>query len=413
MDIGKVKYWQHPSKTKCVFVDKSESPIISIDVWCKAGVAFEDENNVGSAHFLEHMLFKGSESLKSGEFDFRIESLGGLSNASTGYDDVHYYVDIPTSNLEEALYLLTNLVFMPCMDKNDFELEKKVILEEIMQNFDQKEDRIFNHFIKRIWKGEAYNKSILGDEDNIKKLKLSDLLNFHKKRYTIQNSCISIVGKLPKNYLKILENCQLNFINKNESNNRDNLKVYQSIRSGREVISINEIEFSRVLISWLIPSSKQQKLIVGYEILSSILSDGRNSILNRELRENDQLVESVYSGIYPGEFGGLFIIEASCENKNILKVENIINNLLIKLINANDLDNRIRKAIRIVKSNYIFNLETSSQLSSFLGSNLLWGRLNPHNYLVKNLEYWENVDNFKEITNLFLENKYTLLINNK
>ena len=413
MNIGKVKYWQHPSKTNCVFVDKSDSPIISIDIWCKAGVAFEDENNVGSAHFLEHMLFKGSESLKSGEFDFRIESLGGLSNASTGYDDVHYYVDIPTSNLEEALSLLTNLVFMPCLDINDFELEKKVILEEIMQNFDQKDDRIFNYFIERVWQGEAYNRSILGNEENIKKLTLSDLVTFHKNRYTIQNSCISIVGKLPKNYLEILRNCQLNFINKNKSNNKDKLKVYKSIRSGREIITIDEIEFSRVLISWLIPSSKEQKIIVGLEILSSILSDGRNSVLNRELRENDQLVESVYSGIYPGELGGLFIIEASCENKNILKVENIINNLLIKLMHENDLDKRIKKAVKIVMSNYIFNLETSSQLSSFLGSNLLWGRINPHYELIKTFEYWENGNNFKRITNLFLENKFTLVINNK
>ena len=72
MDLANVKYWKHPSKTNCVFVEESESPLISIDFWCKAGISFEGKNKVGLAHFLEHMIFKGSKLLEPGEFDLRI-----------------------------------------------------------------------------------------------------------------------------------------------------------------------------------------------------------------------------------------------------------------------------------------------------------------------------------------------------
>ena len=92
MNVGDVIYHTHSSKTRCVFVDNKELPLISIDIWCKAGSSFEDVDKNGTAHFLEHMIFKGSNKIMPGEFDHKIESLGGLSNASTGYDDVHYHV---------------------------------------------------------------------------------------------------------------------------------------------------------------------------------------------------------------------------------------------------------------------------------------------------------------------------------
>ena len=72
MDLANVKYWEHPSKTKCVFVEENNSPLISIDFWIKAGISFEEKEKVGLAHFLEHMIFKGSKLLKPGEFDLRI-----------------------------------------------------------------------------------------------------------------------------------------------------------------------------------------------------------------------------------------------------------------------------------------------------------------------------------------------------
>ena len=412
MDLANIKYWEHPSKTNWVFVEEYDSPLVSIDFWFKAGISFEEKEKVGLAHFLEHMIFKGSKLLKSGEFDLRIEALGGFSNASTGYDDVHYYVDIPPSNVEEALSLLTNLVLFPKFNEREFNLEKKVIIEEILQSQDQKDELIFNSFLKSVWIDHPYTKSILGEEENINEIELNDLHNFHKKYYIPINSCIAIAGKLPKNYLEIFNNCELR-----ETKNLIDLRQIcidnKNIRKGRKIEFFKDIEFSRIFMAWQIPSSKDQKNILGYEIISSILTDGRNSILNRSLKEEKQIVESIHSGIQPGEFGSLFIIEASLERENLRKVEEIISNLLQKLLTNSNLNYKIKKALRIVKSNYIFNLETSSQLSQFYGNHLLWGRLNPQIELSKNFKYWESTENLKELIKFIFQEKYIFIAHKK
>ena len=151
MNVGEVNYYTHSSKTKCVFVDNKELPLISIDIWCKAGSSYEEDDKNGTAHFLEHMIFKGSNKIMPGEFDHKIESLGGLSNAATGYDDVHYHVLIPPNNFRESLALLTNIVVSPDLNPNEFIKEKGVVIDEIKQQNDQPEERLFNYFLKRVW----------------------------------------------------------------------------------------------------------------------------------------------------------------------------------------------------------------------------------------------------------------------
>ena len=412
MDLANVKYWQHPSKTNCVFVEETDSPLISIDFWFKAGISFEEKNKRGIAHFLEHIIFRGNKLLEPGEFDLKIETLGGFSNASTGYDDVHYYVDIPPSNLEKALPLLTNLVLFPNFVEKEFDLEKKVIIEEILQSQDQKDELIFNLFLKSIWLDHPYGRSILGKEENINEIELIDLYNFHKKQYIPINSCIAVAGKLPNNHIDIFKNCELGESRKNLIYSEPISIDHKSIRTGKKIAFFKDIEFSRIFMAWQIPCSNDQKNILGYEIISSILTDGRNSILNRSLKEDKQIVESIYSGIHPGEFGSLFIIEASLKKENLQKVEITIDNLLQQLLTTSKLNNKVRNALRIVKSNYIFNLETSSQLSYYYGNNLLWGRLYPQIELKKNLKYWESPENFKKLIKLFLQNRFTFIAHN-
>ena len=103
-------------------------------------------------------------------------------------------------------------------------------------------------------------------------------------------------------------------------------------------------------------------------------------------------------------------MEASCESKDILLVEKKINKILDEISNFKDLTlDEINKAINIVKSNYVFNLETSTQLSSFFGNELLWGRKSSINNLESHLKYWNNLDNFKEITDYINGDKVTLV----
>ncbi len=410
MKVGDVNYYTHSSKTRCVFVDNKELPLISIDIWCKAGSSFEDVEKNGTAHFLEHMIFKGSNKIMPGEFDHKIESLGGVSNASTGYDDVHYHVLVPPNNFKESLALLTNIVVAPDFNPDEFIKEKGVVIDEIKQQNDQPEERLFNYFLQRVWLSPNYANSILGTEHSIKNLEINDLVKFHSKHYTTEKICIAIAGNLSEKIYKIFEKSDLSGIK--ESPNLINLKNKPSlkIRNGRESVKFDNLEFSRIFMAWFIPNLNDQKIIIGLEILASILSVGRNSRLVKILKEDSNLVESVYVDVNAGELGGLFIMEASCESKHIDLVEKQINKTIDEISNCKVLAmDEIKKAINIVKSNYIFNLETSTQLSSFFGNELLWGRKSSINNLDNHLKYWNDLDNFKEITEYIRGEKFTLV----
>ena len=163
-------------------------------------------------------------------------------------------------------------------------------------------------------------------------------------------------------------------------------------------------------MAWRIPSLNDQKKIIGFEILASILSVGRNSRLVKVLREEKDLVESVYVDINAGELGGLLIIEACCEKEDLKSVENQINEIIYEISDYKNLTlEEIRKATNIVKSNYVFNLETSTQLSSFFGNELLWGRKNSIRNLDSHFKYWNNLKNFKKIINFLSKDKFILL----
>ena len=412
MYVGEINYYNHSSKPKCVFVENKELPLICIDFWFKAGSAFEELDKNGTAHFLEHMIFKGSNKVMPGEFDYKIESLGGMSNASTGYDDAHYYVLIPDYNFKESLALLTNIVLAPSLNINEFDKEKRVIIDEIKQQNDQPDEKLFNYFLSRVWKHSNYGKTILGTEEEVQSLEISDLEKFHESFYNKDSLCIAIAGNLSKKTFE--EYYQNNFSYLSQEDNpqfNDNNELTLSPKTGREEINFDNIEFSRIFMAWSIPSLKNQRINIGFEILASILSTGRSSRLNKVLKEEKNLVQSIYVDVNPGELGGLLILETCCDYENIKNVEDEINAILKEFSSCKfPTLNEIRKAINIVKSNYIFNLETSTQITSFFGNEFLWSRKNSLKDLYKHLEYWYDLDHFKDLVNYLSRDKFTLIV---
>ncbi len=410
MDIEGIKYWKHPSKTDSVFVINKNSPLISIDIWCKGGISFEEKDKGGTAHFLEHMIFKGCKNLLPGEFDKRIESLGGNSNASTGYDDAHYYVLTTSANFKESLSLLINLVLNPYLNNKEFIKEKSVVIEEIMQSLDQTDERLFSLFLKEVWIDHFYSKTILGEKEIVKSLSINDLRNFHNKQYVLKNICFAFAGNLPINALEIFDNIELPYTkNINFANKIPSHKCL--IKNGKKVIKFKDIEFSRIFTAWQIPTNKNQNIMLAFEMLASILCDGHNGKIIRPLKEDNNLAESVYADVHSGEFGSLFIIEISFKKENLSKIETILEKTIDNLfIERNISKEELKRASRMINSNYIFNLETASQLTQFFGSNLLWNRKNPQLDYKKHMEYWSKIENFKKIFNYLSDEKFTLII---
>ena len=404
----KVNHWSLPNGATCVVADIEHSTLTCIDFWCKGGSLCEMKDEEGIAHFLEHMIFKGSKDLKEGEFDLKIESLGGSSNAATGLDDVHYHVLVPPEKIEEGLKLLLELLLFPKIEEEAFEMEKEVVLEEIAQNIEQPDEIIYMKLLKECLTPHRYSKPILGDEKTIKSINPKQMKLFHKNHYVGNNCTLCIAGKLPEKIYSIINNSKLKELK--PTSEGINISNKTSFHKGYKKVTIPRLEGGRILKAWELPSANEQILILGAEIAATILCEGKSSLIVKELREEKRIIESIDIDLQILEKGGLILLDISCTQKSIKIAENEINNILNKLTRNSVSNKDLERAKKLVINNIYFGLELSTQIASTLGSHALWGRHQSILQSINDISYW-TYDRLNElIFPLFNpENAFTLI----
>ena len=404
----KVKHWSLSNGATCVVADIEDSTLTCIDFWCKGGSLYEMKDEEGMAHFLEHMIFKGSKNLKEGEFDLKIESLGGSSNAATGLDDVHYHVLVPREKIEEGLKLILELLLFPEIEQDAFEMEKEVVLEEIAQNIEQPDEIIYMKLLKECLTPHRYSKPILGNEKTVKSISPKQMKLFHKTHYVGKNCTLCIAGQLPNDIFSIINNSKLNELK--SISKEKNINIKTTFNRGYKKETIPRLEGGRILKAWKLPPAKEQILILGAEIAATVLCEGKSSLIVKALREEKRIIESIDIDLQILEKGGLILLDVSCQKKNLKIVESEINKIL-KELNRDLVTNKdLERAKRLVINNIYFGLELSTQIASTLGNQALWGR---HQSVLKSIEdisYWTTSRLNELIFPLFNpENAFTLI----
>ena len=404
----KVNHWSLPNGATCVVADIEQSTLTCIDFWCRGGSLYETKDEEGIAHFLEHMIFKGSKNLKEGEFDLKIESLGGSSNAATGLDDVHYHVLVPPEKVGEALKLLLDLILFPKIEEKAFEMEKEVVLEEIAQNIEQPDEIIYMKLLKECLTPHRYSKPILGDVKTIKSINTEQMKLFHKNQYIGQNCTLCIAGELPEEIYSIINNSKLNKLR--SISDGKNLNTNPIFNTGYKKEAIPRLEGARILKAWKLPPAKEQILILGAEIAATILCEGKSSLIVKELREEKRIIESIDIDLHILEEGGLIILDVSCPQDNIKIAEGEINNILEELNKRLVSNKDLERAKKLVKNNIYFGLELSTQIASTLGNQALWGRHQPIFKSINDISFWTSQRLNKLIFPLFNpKNAFTLI----
>ncbi len=366
-----------------------ETPLTCIDLWIRAGSSFENAGEEGLAHFLEHMVFKGSHNHEAGEFDRAIEVLGGSSNAATGFDDVHFHVLVPPKVIGPALELLLDLVLNPALLQDSYFTEREVVLEEIAQQHDQPDEKVFQRLLSTCWAKHAYGRPILGYEESLKKSYPLQMKSFHERLYTGNNCCLSIAGQIPKDIETLVNNSLLGAINPISSPKaKKNEKISLQFNVGRHEYQLKRLEAARLLMAWPVTSAKDQCEVMGADIATSLLAEGRRSRLIQSLREDLQLVESIEMDVTALEEGGIIILEAYCRPEDLEAVENETHKILKESLELPIDLKEIERAGHLVKNSLCFNLEASSQVAAIAGSQALWNRSQPLLEPLKYINYW-------------------------
>ena len=342
--------------------------VVVSDIWVKAGAIAEPESWSGMAHFLEHMIFKGSPNVMVGEFDWLIEGTGGVANAATSYDYAHFYLTTASAHLEQTLPCLADILLRANIPDEEFIREREVVLEEINSSQDDPDFLGFQALCQNLYQRHPYRRSILGEKELLLEHTPNQMRCFHRTHYQPENMTVVIVGGIEQEKALALVN--------------DNFSEF-GVRSEcppvvveaeppatavrRQELYLPRIEQARLLMAWICPGSESLEEAIALDLIALILTGGRSWGLTRELREERQLVMDIDCELSLQRDSSMFSIGALLETEHIPMVEKMICDRLDRLQQSSIPTAEIERAKRQLINDYIFSTETPSQLASVYG----------------------------------------------
>ncbi|KAJ3388444.1 mitochondrial processing peptidase beta subunit [Lobulomyces angularis] len=173
----------------------------TVGVWIDAGSRFENKQNNGTAHFVEHMIFKGTKSRSQVELETQIESMGGYFNAKTSRDQTAYYAQALAKDVSKTVEVLSDVLLSSNFSKDVIEKERKVILSEYEELENDKEQVVMDHLHAIAFQGTGLGNRVVGSADNIKSLQQEDLLSYVKNNYTSERMVLAAAGGVDHDHL--------------------------------------------------------------------------------------------------------------------------------------------------------------------------------------------------------------------
>src|ERR1043166_5576725 len=177
---------------------------VSIGVWLTRGSRHESAERGGIAHFVEHMLFKGTQSRSAEDIAQAIDSIGGQLDAFTAKEYASYYIKVLDEHLPLAIDILSDIVLNPAFNPDDVEREKKVVVEEIKMVEDTPDDLVHEIFTQGFWEDHPLGRPILGTKETVESFTPPLLRDYFSKAYTARNLIVSVVGNLEHDRVRAL-----------------------------------------------------------------------------------------------------------------------------------------------------------------------------------------------------------------
>jgi predicted Zn-dependent peptidase len=344
------------------------TPVVVVDVWVRAGAIAEPDEWSGMAHFLEHMIFKGTERLPTGVFDSVIESRGGVSNAATSHDYAHFFITTAAQYLEDTLPPLADLLLHASIPDEEFERERDVVLEEIRSCYDNPDWIGFQALGESVYQRHPYGRSILGIEERLLAQTPQQMRHFHATHYQPGNMTVVVVGGVDReSALNLVNQSFQDFPLPVECPKFEVEAEPPLTEIRRQELYLPRLEQARLLMAWIGPGVEQLRDAYGLDLLSVLLADGRSSRLVRELREEQQLVQNISSGFSLQRDSSLFTISACLEPQYLEQVEELICDRLLQLQNTPVSQAELSRCQRQLCNDYTFSTEAAGQLAGLYG----------------------------------------------
>jgi predicted Zn-dependent peptidase len=334
---------------------------VSIGVWLARGSRHEPQDQSGIAHFVEHMLFKGTATRNAENIAQTIDSIGGQMDAFTAKEYASYYIKVLDDHLPLAVDVLSDIVRRPAFSPEDIEREKKVVLEEIKMVEDTPDDLVHELFTEHFWEGHPLGRPILGTPETVEALTADKLRGYFNDAYAADNMIVAAVGNIDHERVRELVSRYFGDVPRRGMTLVDSPPhVVPSI-----IIRNKELEQSHVCLGTSGYRQDHEDRYASY-VLNTVLGGSMSSRLFQNVREKRGLAYAVFSGLSAYRDAGSVTVYAGCANNAVGELVDVVVAELRRLKEDPPPDSELRRAKDHLKGSLMLNLESTSSRMSHL-----------------------------------------------
>jgi predicted Zn-dependent peptidase len=345
----------------------SEVRSVTIGVWLSRGSRHESDVESGIAHFVEHMLFKGTATRSAQAIAEEIDSIGGQLDAFTAKEYAAYYIRVLDEHLPIAVNLLSDMILNPALAPVDVAKEQSVILEEIKMVEDAPDDLVHEVFTRQFWLNHPLGRPILGTPDTVQSFSSQSLRDYFTRTYTAPNLIVAAAGNFQHEHLRDLIGTAFAKLPTTAPKYPTSAPAVGSGLSVRK----KDIEQSHICLGTGALSQGHDDRHVAY-VLNTILGGSMSSRLFQHIREERGLAYSVFSNLTSYSDAGMLTIYAGCAND---KVADVIDLTLAELRTLREelvTPEELRRAKDHLKGSLMLSLESTSSRMSHLARQELY-----------------------------------------
>ncbi len=384
---SKISTFTMPNGLTVIHIPRQNSLNVSMSLMVIAGSMYESLDEIGVAHFLEHIVSDGTEKFPTErQLAELIDERGGSRNATTNKETIEYVVKVLKEDSETAFEYLSEISSHPLIRDEDIEKQKKIIEQEIYRFKSDPEKFAQRLIYSVIFPGSRIGGLTTGDVDDVKKISRSAILSYHQRTHCAKNMVLTVCGNISEDQVLILAK-----------------KYFESIESGEKLplIDLHVVPQKEPMLQNM-PDSKQAVLVVGYRgfksedkdhyisnILSVLLTRGKSSRLFYEIREKRALAYVVGSNNFNGRNFGVLTIQVGLANDKVSECLEIIRDELDKISSNNLPKSELNKALAFIRSNIAFSFENSLSEASYYST--LWCFTGTIQSIEQELENYESI----------------------
>jgi predicted Zn-dependent peptidase len=340
---------------------------VSVGVWLARGSRHEGDRFPGIAHFVEHMLFKGTETRSAEDIAQAVDAVGGQMDAATGKENASYVIKVLDEQLPLAVEILADIVLRPRFDAGDVAREKDVIDEEIKMVEDMPDDLVHELFLQRFWEGHPLGRPILGTTDSIAPIDRDVLRAYFDGVYTGDNLIVAAVGHLEHEQVRDL------VIEAFGRVAPTGVPAPEVVPAPQRVLLVRQKDLEQSHVCLGVEGYRQNHADRHAALVfNTLLGGSMSSRLFQNVREKRGLAYSVASGLSAFRDAGLLNVYAGCSNDRVGEVVSVLLDELRAMVATPVTGSDLKRAKDNVKGSLLLGLENTWHRASYLARQELY-----------------------------------------